>query len=134
MRYKGTMNLPESRHAAGIAYRESGKPESPALVLLHGIGSTSAVWRDQYAPLGQRRRVVAWSAPGIQAADLVRRLDHRVLFISGAEDVVTPPEKNARRLVEAARTGRLKMLEKCGHLPHVEKPGEFNRLVLDFVA
>lgn len=267
------MNLPESRHAAGIAYRESGKPQSPALVLLHGIGSTSAVWRDQYAPLGERRRVVAWSAPGyqdseplrgespaaadyaaamakwldalgIQAADLVtnswgtlcalafaaaypsrvrslvlggptagshglaqaqrdklcaeriarvrslglvtmrqqdasrlvagsaapqtlewvkrgvpgegptaegycqaarmlystdgvellRRLDHRVLVISGAEDVVTPPEKNARRLVEAARTGRLAMMEKCGHLPHVEKPAEFNRLVLDFVA
>lgn len=273
MRYKGTMNLPDIRHAAGIAYRESGNPGAAPLVLLHGIGSTSAVWRDQYAPLGERRRVVAWSAPGYQdseplrgespaAADyaaamakwldalgireadlvtnswgtlcalafaaahparvrslvlggptagahglapeqreklcgeriarvrslglvamrqqdasrlvaasatpgarewakhgvpgegptaegycqaarmlystdgveLVRRLEHRVLVISGAEDVVTPPEKNARRLVEAARTGRLAMMENCGHLPHVEKPGEFNRLVLDFVA
>ena len=267
------MDLPESRHAAGIAYRESGKPGSPALVLLHGIGSTSAVWRDQYAPLGARRRVVAWSAPGYQdseplrsesppasdyaaamakwldalgigeadlvtnswgtlcalafaaayparvrslvlggptagshglapeqreklcaeriarvrslglvamrqqdasrlvaasatpgarewakhgvpgegptaegycqaarmlystdGVELLRRLDHRALVISGTEDVVTPPERNARKLVEAARDGRIAMIEGCGHLPHVEKPAEFNRLVLDFLA
>ena len=65
---------------------------------------------------------------------LIRALDRRVLVISGAEDVVTPPETNARRLVEAARSGRLAMVEACGHLPHVEKPARFNQLVLDFVA
>lgn len=46
--------LPEIRRAAGVSYRESGRPGSPALVLLHGIGSTSAGWRDQYGPLGER--------------------------------------------------------------------------------
>ena len=56
--------LPGVRKTAGIAYRESGDAERPALVLLHGIGSTSAVWREQYAPLGERFRVVAWTAPG----------------------------------------------------------------------
>jgi pimeloyl-ACP methyl ester carboxylesterase len=56
--------LPDSRSAAGFTYRESGRPDAPALVLLHGIGSTSAGWRLQYGPLGERFRVVAWDAPG----------------------------------------------------------------------
>ena len=56
--------LPEPRNAASLAYRESGRKDAPALVLLHGIGSTSAAWRLQYAPLGERFRVIAWDAPG----------------------------------------------------------------------
>lgn len=267
------MNLPSLRSAAGLSYRESGRPGSPPVVLLHGIGSTCAVWRDQYGPLGERFRVVAWNAPGyhesaplpeesptareyarslarlldaldIAEADLVtnswgtlcalafaaahpkrvrslvlggptagshglspeqreklcaeriarlrclglaamrqqdaprlvaagatphaiawagqgvpgeapteqgycqaarmlyatdgvelaRALDKRVLVISGTEDVITPPEKNAHRLVEAARSARLAMVEGCGHLPHVEKPERFNSLTFDFLA
>lgn len=56
--------LPEVQSAADITYRESGKPDAPALVLLHGIGSTSAGWRLQYGPLGEHFRVIAWDAPG----------------------------------------------------------------------
>lgn len=56
--------LPERKSAAGITYRESGRPDAPALVLLHGIGSTSAGWRLQYEPLGRHFRVIAWDAPG----------------------------------------------------------------------
>jgi len=56
--------LPERQTAAGISYRESGKNDLPALVLLHGIGSTSAGWRLQYGPLGEHFHVVAWDAPG----------------------------------------------------------------------
>lgn len=56
--------LPELRNAADITYRESGHQNAPALVLLHGIGSTSAGWRLQYGPLGEHFRVVAWDAPG----------------------------------------------------------------------
>lgn len=56
--------LPELKTAAEITYREQGNADAPALVLLHGIGSTSAGWRLQYAPLGAQLRVVAWDAPG----------------------------------------------------------------------
>ncbi len=56
--------LPEPKFAAGITYRESGAKDAPALVLLHGIGSTSAGWRLQYGPLGEHFRVIAWDAPG----------------------------------------------------------------------
>ena len=56
--------LPKQKSAAGITYRESGARDAPALVLLHGIGSTSAGWRLQYGPLGEHFRVIAWDAPG----------------------------------------------------------------------
>ena len=52
--------LPPLQTAAGIAYRESGTRDAPALVLLHGIGSTSAGWRLQYGPIGEHFRVVGW--------------------------------------------------------------------------
>lgn len=56
--------LPTLQTAAEITYRESGRKDAPALVLLHGIGSTSAGWRLQYGPLGEHFRVIAWDAPG----------------------------------------------------------------------
>lgn len=56
--------LPEQQTAVNITYRESGRGDAPALVLLHGIGSTSAGWRLQYEPLGRHFRVIAWDAPG----------------------------------------------------------------------
>ncbi len=266
------MTLPDIRKAAGIAYRESGNAASPAVVLLHGIGSTSGGWRDQFGPFGARYRVIAWSAPGYHdsvplaaespaareyadalvrlldaigiaeahlvtnswgtlcalacaaaypkrvrslvlggptagshglapaqreklAADriarvrglglqamrkedvprlvaasapapvmqfvehgvpgegptpegycqaarmlyatdgvaLVRELAQPVLVVSGTEDGVTPPERNARPLAAAARSATFAAIEACGHLPHLEKPERFNRLVLDFL-
>jgi len=56
--------LPDVSTAADISFRESGRRDAPTLVLLHGIGSTSAGWRLQYGPLGEHFRVVAWDAPG----------------------------------------------------------------------
>jgi pimeloyl-ACP methyl ester carboxylesterase len=56
--------LPELRNTADFTYREAGRKDLPALVLLHGIGSTSAGWRLQYGPLGEHFRVIAWDAPG----------------------------------------------------------------------
>jgi len=56
--------LPTLQYAAGIGYRESGRRDAPAVVLLHGIGSTAAGWRLQFGPLGERYRVIAWDAPG----------------------------------------------------------------------
>jgi pimeloyl-ACP methyl ester carboxylesterase len=45
-----------------LAYREAG--EGPALVLLHGIGSSSASWLFQLEGLAPRFRLIAWDAPG----------------------------------------------------------------------
>ena len=49
------------RQSKGISYRESGT--GPALVLLHGIGSSSASWLFQLESLAGYR-LIAWDAPG----------------------------------------------------------------------
>jgi pimeloyl-ACP methyl ester carboxylesterase len=45
-----------------ISWTEAG--EGTALVLLHGIGSASKSWAAQVRGLSQKRRVIAWDAPG----------------------------------------------------------------------
>ena len=259
--------LPETKSAAGVCYRESGRKESPALVLLHGIGSTSAGWRLQYGPLGARFRVIAWDAPGyggsaplageappveayaralaglldalgiraallgtnswgtptgvafarlypqrvrglvlggpaagwgaeppaererraaariarvtelgmkkmreedaadlvapgtraevldwikgaeglhvagyaqavrmLAAADVAREIAAvtcPVTVVSGELDRRTPPETNAKRIVAASPQARLRVVPRCGHLPHLEYPEAFNAAVLE---
>jgi pimeloyl-ACP methyl ester carboxylesterase len=59
---------PARKTAAGrytIGYREACEVAgSPALVLLHGIGSGSGSWVHQLDAFASRFRVVAWDAPG----------------------------------------------------------------------
>jgi pimeloyl-ACP methyl ester carboxylesterase len=47
---------------AQISYLDCGQGQ--AIVLLHGIGSAAASWRDQFAGLAETFRVLAWDAPG----------------------------------------------------------------------
>lgn len=47
-----------------IEYREAGAKDRPAVLLMHGIGSSSAGYRAQLAGLKDRYRVIAWNAPG----------------------------------------------------------------------
>jgi pimeloyl-ACP methyl ester carboxylesterase len=63
------MSLPAVQVAEKIAYREAGARDAPAVVLLHGIGSTSATWKEQFEPLAARFRVIAWSAPGYDRSE-----------------------------------------------------------------
>jgi len=49
------------RKSGGIAYRETGAGQ--ALVMLHGIGSSSASWLNQLETLNGYR-LIAWDAPG----------------------------------------------------------------------
>lgn len=47
-----------------VEYREAGEKNRPAVLLMHGIGSSSAGYRAQLAGLQDRYRVIAWNAPG----------------------------------------------------------------------
>jgi pimeloyl-ACP methyl ester carboxylesterase len=51
------------------SYMEAGKPDAPAVVLLHGVGANSMHWRFQLAGLSDRFRVIAWNAPGYMLSD-----------------------------------------------------------------
>jgi pimeloyl-ACP methyl ester carboxylesterase len=52
-----------------FSYMETGSPESPPLLLLHGIGSNSLGWRFQYEAFADRFRAIAWNAPGYMLSD-----------------------------------------------------------------
>ena len=58
------LNLPTFGGKGIITYRAAGDERAPAIVLLHGIGSSSAGYRAQLAALGRNHRVIAWDAPG----------------------------------------------------------------------
>ncbi len=50
-----------------IAIRDS-EADAPALVLLHGLGSSSQSWAFQFRALGEKYRVIAWDMPGYGAS------------------------------------------------------------------
>jgi pimeloyl-ACP methyl ester carboxylesterase len=64
--------MPVDRHPAQsvrtrsgeLRCRIAGEPGSPAMVLLHGIGSGSGSWVHQLDAFGDHFRVIAWDAPG----------------------------------------------------------------------
>lgn len=51
------------------SYMEAGKPDAPAILLLHGVGANSMHWRFQLAGLSDAFRVIAWNAPGYILSD-----------------------------------------------------------------
>src|SRR3954463_6156670 len=53
----------------GISYRETGA--GPALVCLHGIGSGSASWLNQFETL-KGYRLIAWDAPGYGESEFLK--------------------------------------------------------------
>jgi pimeloyl-ACP methyl ester carboxylesterase len=58
------LSLPTFGDERVITYRAAGDKHAPAIVLLHGMGSSSAGYRAQLAALSTHHRVIAWDAPG----------------------------------------------------------------------
>ena len=50
------------------AARAAAPSAAPPIVLLHGIGSCAASWREMLTRLSAERRVLAWDAPGYAAS------------------------------------------------------------------
>ena len=47
-----------------VEYRVAGDESNPAVLMLHGLGSSSAGYRAQFAGLSRDFHVIAWNAPG----------------------------------------------------------------------
>ena len=60
---------------------------------------------------------------------LLQRVNVPTLVVWGAEDAIIPVDAG-RRMHEAVAGSRLEVIPECGHLPHVEKPNEFSKLLL----
>src|SRR5512138_2010782 len=62
------------RKSKGVSYRETGAGQ--ALVLLHGIGSSSASWLFQLESIAGYR-LIAWDAPGYGESDFLPQPEPR---------------------------------------------------------
>lgn len=63
----------------------------------------------------------------------LHRIGIPTLFLWGAEDRIVAPAYG-RAYCASVPEARFELIERCGHFPHVERPDEFARLTLDFVA
>jgi pimeloyl-ACP methyl ester carboxylesterase len=63
---------------------------------------------------------------------LLGAIDFPVLIIVGSEDKLTPV-REAESLRDGIPHARLRVIEGAGHLSNLERPDEFNGLLLDFI-
>jgi len=63
-----------------IFYREDGKPDAPALLLLHGFPTSSHMFRDLMPRLADRYHVVAPDLPGFGFSDAPARAEFKYTF------------------------------------------------------
>jgi 3-oxoadipate enol-lactonase len=74
-------------------------------------------------------------AEAVWLADQRKRaqaIDVPTLILVGDQDLVTPPELSSE-LLDLIPDARMQVIAGAGHLGNIEKPGEFNRIVGDFV-
>ena len=65
--------------------------------------------------------------------DRLRDLPFPLLAVWGEEDLVIPPV-SAEEVRSVLPNGTIHVLPECGHWPHMEKPEEFNRILVDFLS
>ena len=80
--------------------------------------------------------LAAAALKGIIQCDTTARL-HTIkaptLILSGERDVGNPPFKSSFFLHEAIPNSTLRILKKCGHMAHVERPEYFNQALTEFL-
>ncbi|HEY6835832.1 MAG TPA: alpha/beta hydrolase [Gaiellaceae bacterium] len=141
-----------SRAEADAPERLKARDETITLVREHGV---EALWEKQRPLLFPedadeevvtRAREIALDQSAADLADavaamrdrpdstgLVREADAKVLVARGEHDPFLSAEE-ADALAAAARNGRSHTFEGCGHLPSLEQPAEFKRLVEEFLG
>jgi pimeloyl-ACP methyl ester carboxylesterase len=78
-------------------------------------------------------RAVAAIRDRPESSGLVRALELPILVAVGDHDPYFPPAE-AQTLAADLRNGRLHVFRGCGHLPSLERPDEFNRVLTEFLA
>jgi 2-hydroxy-6-oxo-octa-2,4-dienoate hydrolase len=63
----------------------------------------------------------------------IAALPHQTLLIHGREDQVIPLATSLR-LLELIDRSELHVFGRCGHWTQIERTGEFNRLLVDFLT
>lgn len=81
--------------------------------------------------LSKNARYLSTVDPGLQ--DMLRSVKARTLIIWGKEDALLPLE-DAYKFKECIANSDVLVMERCGHLPVIEKNEEFNKALLTFLA
>ena len=69
----------------------------------------------------------------LHIVDRLSDLRAPLLVVWGEEDLVIPPVK-AEDVQRALPGSTIHVLPECGHWPHMEKPEDFNRILIDFLS
>ena len=84
-------------------------------------------------PSAVRLIKIARSARTDTVKDRLGTIRVPILLIWGRQDRLTPPEV-AVDVQKRMQNARLEFIDRCGHAPMIEQPGQFGSLLLDFVA
>ena len=96
-------------------------------------------WTSEEADLVEQHREmtcrIAWKPymHSLTLRHLLPGIRTPTLLVWGREDAITPID-SGEIYQRAIPRSRLVVIENCGHMPEMEKPAEFARLVADFLA
>lgn len=111
--------------------------ERAALTFYDPVHATDELVDSMYNLLGDRSRVARLikMARSTKAETLTHRLNEVVqptLLVWGRDDRITPPDV-AYQFRDRIPHTRLHLIDNCGHAPMMEHPGEFNRVMAEFI-
>lgn len=126
---------------ASLALREGMGPIADAMI--PKLLSADTLERSPEIVSRVREMVLSTNPEGAAAAqrgmaarrdqtDLLSRLGVPTLIIVGSEDKITPPDE-AEAMQRTVRGSRLELIEGAAHLSNVERPNDFNRVLLEFL-
>lgn len=121
-----------------LAQRMFYDQQHPIAALMHAFTTISAVPEELALPQMKIMEAVAkvgWN-PYLHDPKLLGRLGRvtaPTLIVWGRHDGITPVPYGERYRDSIPRA-RLEVIERCGHLPPVERPDEFARIVGEFLA
>ncbi len=105
----------------------------PEAVLMMQVTQYARPDRADYYIKANKNRVNAQGPIGYRIVDRLNELELPVLVIAGKQD----PRANWQRTEAAVAkmpNATLHIVDKCGHLPHIEHPEMFNRLATEFLS
>ena len=124
VRQRGLAGLGPEVAQANFSNRARG--EQPALT---GLFAALFERQDADAYADTAEALARWHASELPRLDAVR-----CVVVTGDEDRYAPPDA-AREFARSLPAGtRLEVIEECGHLPMLEHPGAFARIVAEHLA
>jgi len=81
---------------------------------------------------GLHVKYFAQSSQEAEVSEILRSLTHPVMLIWGLQDKITTPEV-ALQFHDLLPHGTVRFVDACGHLPMVERPGQYTEHLLSFL-